>query len=52
MARALGPAVRRLGLALSDDHALGFTDAVLLAVNAERRIVAARDSGRSASKPR
>lgn len=28
-----------------DDHALGFSDAVLLAVSAERRIVAARDSG-------
>ncbi len=31
--------------AVTDDHALGFTDAVLLAVDAERRIVAARDSG-------
>ena len=28
-----------------DTHALGFTDAVLLAVSAERRIIAARDSG-------
>lgn len=28
-----------------DDHALGFTDAVLLAVSAEREVVAARDSG-------
>ena len=28
-----------------DDHALGFADAVLLAVSPERRIVAARDSG-------
>ncbi len=31
--------------AVGDDHALGFTDAVLLAVDSERRIVAARDSG-------
>ena len=31
--------------ASDDPHALGFTDAVLLAVSAERRIVAARDSG-------
>lgn len=30
---------------VTDDHALGFTDAVLLAVTAERRIIAARDSG-------
>lgn len=30
---------------LGDDHALGFTDAVLLAVSADRRILAARDSG-------
>lgn len=31
--------------AVTDDHALGFTDAVLLAVSANRRILAARDSG-------
>lgn len=31
--------------AVGDDHALGFTDAVLLAVSADRRILAARDSG-------
>ncbi len=31
--------------AADDMHALGFTDAVLLAVSAERRIIAARDSG-------
>jgi hypothetical protein len=31
--------------AVSDDHALGFTDAVLLAVSQDRRILAARDSG-------
>jgi len=31
--------------AVGDDHALGFTDAVLLAVDSERRIVAAGDSG-------
>lgn len=30
---------------VTDDHALGFTDAVLLAVSADRRILAARDSG-------
>lgn len=30
---------------VADDHALGFTDAVLLAVSEDRRIVAARDSG-------
>ena len=29
----------------SDDHALGFTDAVLLAVSPQREILAARDSG-------
>jgi hypothetical protein len=28
-----------------DDHALGFTDAVLLAVSDDRRILAARESG-------
>ena len=31
--------------AIGDGHALGFTDAVLLAVSADRRILAARDSG-------
>jgi hypothetical protein len=31
--------------AMSDDHALGFTDAVMLAVSQDRRILAARDSG-------
>lgn len=31
--------------AAGDDHALGFTDAVLLAVSPDRRVVAARDSG-------
>lgn len=31
--------------AVGDQHALGFTDAVLLAVSADRRILAARDSG-------
>lgn len=31
--------------AIDDTHALGFTDAVLLAVSADRRIIAARDSG-------
>ena len=31
--------------ALGDEHALGFTDAVLLAVSADRRVLAARDSG-------
>lgn len=31
--------------AVGDDHALGFTDAVLLAVSADRRILAARESG-------
>lgn len=31
--------------AIGDDHALGFTDAVLLAVSADRRILAARESG-------
>ncbi|KRE09769.1 hypothetical protein ASE63_04385 [Bosea sp. Root381] len=31
--------------ALGDEHALGFTDAVLLAVSEDRRILAARDSG-------
>jgi hypothetical protein len=31
--------------AIRDGHALGFSDAVLLAVSPERRIVAARDSG-------
>ena len=31
--------------AVADEHALGFTDAVLLAVSADRRILAARDSG-------
>jgi hypothetical protein len=31
--------------AIQDGHALGFTDAVLLAVSPERKIVAARDSG-------
>jgi hypothetical protein len=30
---------------VSDDHALGFTDAVLLAVSPDRQILAARDSG-------
>jgi hypothetical protein len=30
---------------VADDHALGFTDAVLLAVSPERQIIAARDSG-------
>jgi hypothetical protein len=30
--------------AIGDDHALGFTDAVLLAVSADRRILAARES--------
>lgn len=30
---------------VSDPHALGFTDAVLLAVSADRRILAARESG-------
>ncbi|UZF90528.1 hypothetical protein [Bosea sp. NBC_00550] len=30
---------------VDDIHALGFTDAVLLAVSAERRVIAARDSG-------
>lgn len=29
----------------ADDHALSFTDAVLLAVTQDRRIIAARDSG-------
>ncbi|PTM40829.1 hypothetical protein [Bosea sp. 124] len=31
--------------AIGDGHALGFTDAILLAVSGERRILAARDSG-------
>ena len=31
--------------AVEDSHALGFTDAVLLAVSPARRIIAARDSG-------
>ena len=31
--------------AVGDGHALGFTDAVLLAVSGDRRILAARDSG-------
>lgn len=31
--------------AIGDDHALGFTDAVLLAVSADRRILAVRESG-------
>jgi hypothetical protein len=31
--------------AVGDEHALGFTDAVLLAVSGDRRILAARDSG-------
>lgn len=31
--------------AVGDEHALGFTDAVLLAVSADRCILAARDSG-------
>lgn len=31
--------------AVEDSHALSFTDAVLLAVSAQRQIVAARDSG-------
>lgn len=31
--------------AAQDDHALGFSDAVLLAISAERRIIAARESG-------
>lgn len=31
--------------AIADEHALGFTDAVLLAVSPDRRILAARDSG-------
>lgn len=31
--------------AVHDHHALGFSDAVLLAVSPERRIIAARDSG-------
>jgi hypothetical protein len=31
--------------AVGDDHALGFTDAVLLAVSPTRQILAARDSG-------
>jgi len=31
--------------AIADDHALGFTDAVLLAVSEDRRVLAARDSG-------
>ncbi|KPF71235.1 hypothetical protein IP69_07360 [Bosea sp. AAP35] len=31
--------------AIGDEHALGFTDAVLVAVSPDRRIVAARDSG-------
>ncbi|MGE7471367.1 hypothetical protein ACQKLX_18130 [Bosea sp. NPDC003192] len=31
--------------AVQDGHALGFSDAVLLAVSPERKIVAARDSG-------
>jgi hypothetical protein len=31
--------------AVGDDHALGFTDAVLLAVSQDRRVLAARDSG-------
>ena len=30
---------------MDDSHALGFTDAVLLAVSADRRVIAARDSG-------
>jgi hypothetical protein len=30
---------------VTDDHALGFTDAVLLAVSSDRQILAARDSG-------
>ncbi len=30
---------------VTDDHALGFTDAVLLAVSEDRRIIAARESG-------
>ena len=32
-------------LAVADEHALGFTDAVLLAVSPDRRILAARESG-------
>ncbi|SDG19468.1 MULTISPECIES: hypothetical protein [Bosea] len=31
--------------AVDDTHALGFTDAVLLAVSSDRRVIAARDSG-------
>ncbi|WP_376985259.1 hypothetical protein [Bosea sp. R86505] len=31
--------------AVADEHALGFTDAVLLAVSPDRRILAARESG-------
>ncbi|CAH1668146.1 conserved hypothetical protein [Hyphomicrobiales bacterium] len=31
--------------AIDDSHALGFTDAVLLAISPDRRIIAARDSG-------
>jgi len=31
--------------AIDDSHALGFTDAVLLAISPDRRVVAARDSG-------
>jgi hypothetical protein len=31
--------------AIDDTHALGFTDAVLLAVSSDRRVIAARDSG-------
>lgn len=31
--------------AVADDHALGFRDAVLLAVSGDRRILAARDGG-------
>jgi hypothetical protein len=31
--------------AADDTHALGFTDAVLLAVSADRHVIAARDSG-------
>jgi hypothetical protein len=31
--------------AVADDHALGFTDAVLLAISPDRGILAARDSG-------
>lgn len=31
--------------AIDDSHALGFTDAVVLAISPDRRIIAARDSG-------